>query len=102
MRIASGTRKSDDSMVASDMSCHMLGRLCLPGRKSKAPTTRITMLMEKIAPPNLACGLREEGWRRTSTESCVMEIVKSVMSRAVVVTLSKAGLLVELLFEEVA
>ena len=31
-----------------------------------------------------------------------MEIVKSVMSRAVVVTLSKAGLLVELLFEEVA
>jgi hypothetical protein len=31
-----------------------------------------------------------------------MEIVKSVMSRAVVLTLSKAGLLVEFFFEEEA
>lgn len=58
----------------------------------------ITMLEEKIAPPSLAWGLREEGWRRTSIESCLMEIVKSVMSRAVVLTLPNEGLLVEVFF----
>jgi hypothetical protein len=58
------------------MSCHMLDRLCSPGRKSKAHATIITMLEEKIAPPSLAWGLLAEGVSCISTESGFREMVK--------------------------
>lgn len=91
IKIPTGTKKSDDPIVAFTMSCHMLGLLFFPGRKSNAQGVAISRPVAKSAPPSLLCGLREDGRRHISTELLFRETVKSFIAYPVKLTLGLGG-----------